>query len=260
MDPADEDFPRPCVKPDTPRPYRPVSWSFTGLVRCSQPWMRLGYNPTTIPELDSQALSNAKVLILEKNTILPGSTQNQVVQKFVQSGGRVIVMEQLYSLFPALPLEEKPVLKAFIRAYDSPVLQGLEEADLAYWGDAPYALLAGDTYVAKAMYRKDDGALMLPILDSGEGGFGSGTMDYTPLFEAREGEGLILACQMRISDKIQDTPAAERLFVNLLQRAIEFKPDKHPTPSKWQATDNRIGRILCLSVCRKNHPCQQRHT
>lgn len=186
----------------------------------------LGYIHTYIDELDALALSNAKVLILEKNTVLPGSTQNQAARSFVQNGGRVLVMEQTYSLFPALPLEEKPVLKAFIRAYDSPVLQGLAEDDLAFWGGAPYPLLAGDTYVAKAMYRKDDGTLMLPILDSGEGGFGSGNMDYTPLFEAREGDGLILACQMRISDKIPDTPAAERLFANLLQRAIEFKPDQ----------------------------------
>jgi beta-galactosidase len=152
------------------------------------------------------------------------------VQAFVQRGGRVIVMEQAHLLFPTVPLEDKPVLTAFVRAADYPVLDGLTDDDFAFWGDDPYPLIAGDAYVANKLYRKDDGRLMLPLLDAGEGGFGHGDLECTPLFEAQDGEGLILACQLRITDKLHDTPAAERLFLNLLHRATTYQSQPSHSP------------------------------
>jgi hypothetical protein len=183
---------------------------------------------TYVDDLEPTTLSGVKVLIMERNTVRPGSRQNQHVQAFVRGGGRLIVMEQTACLFPALELVEKPVLGAFARAYGHPVLHGISENDLVAWGDDPYPLLANGAYVAIRMYRKDDGRSMLPLLDSGEGGFGSGDLSLTPLFEARDGSGLILACQMRLTEKLAQIPAAQTLFANILRRAIAYEPITAP--------------------------------
>jgi len=176
--------------------------------------------------LDTESLAGACILIMEPNTVVPGSQQNRQVQAYAKAGGRAIILAQANSLFPQVALEDKPVLKAFIRTYGRghPVVEGTTDNDLFAWGDAPYPLLASDAYVARKLYRKDDGQWMLPLIDSGEGGFGTGDLGTTALFEAPEGDGLILACQLRLAEKLLQIPAAETLLLRLLQRAATYTP------------------------------------
>lgn len=182
-------------------------------------------------DLEESTLDGARVLVIGKNSVKPGSTQNAAIHSFVRNGGRVIVMEQRYSLFPALALESKPVLAAHIRAPHHPIVRGFVDDDLFAWGDDPYAAVVSDTYVAEFMYRKNDCAATLPILESGEGSWGRGDMEYTPLFEHREGNGLILACQMRVTDKIARIPSAARLFRRLLERAAGYSLQPAASPA-----------------------------
>jgi len=183
-----------------------------------------------VNELEPTTLQSVDILVMEKDTVVPGSQMNRLVQAFVQGGGRLILMEQSASLFPELRLEDKPVLKAFRRAYGHPALASITDSDLFAWGDAPYPLLASDAYVALRMYHKDDGRLMLPLVDSGEGGFGTGDLDFTPLFEAMDGAGLVLACQLRITDRWAEIPPARTLLANLLRRAAHFRAEQAPDP------------------------------
>ena len=176
-----------------------------------------------VDALDERSLASAKVLIMEKDCVIPGSLQNKDVKEFVRRGGRLILLEQEYSLFPGIVLEEKTVLKAFPRCYGHEILSGITQDDLFSWSDDSYTATAGNSYLAERMYRKDDGKHMLPVLDSGEGGFGLGNLDYTPLFESVYGDGLIIACQLRLSDKLNDIPAAEQIFLNMLKRADSYQ-------------------------------------
>lgn len=173
-------------------------------------------------DLTVEKLANYNLLLMEKNTVKPGSIQNQILQQFIQDGGRLIVMEQETSLFPGLELKDKPVWQAFVRSYNHDILTGIEEKELFAWGEDPYTLYSGDSYLTNKMYLKDDGSYIEPILDSGEGGFGFGDLNYTPLFEAREGKGLIIACQLRLTDKMDTVPVAHRLFCNLLKRTNNY--------------------------------------
>jgi beta-galactosidase len=177
-----------------------------------------------VDELSANAIGTAKILVMEKQTVLPGSKQNKEIRDFVRRGGRLILMEQLHSLFPSVRLEGKPVLTAFVRAYKHPVTAGFKDADFSFWGESPYSQLDNDGYVAANMYRKDDCRNMLPLLDSGEGQFGTGDISFTPLFESVDGAGLILACQLRLTEKIQTVPAAERMLIRLLEYAASWKP------------------------------------
>jgi hypothetical protein len=202
---------------------------------------RLGCDYAWVDDLDAASLAEYAILLMAPNTVEPGSRQNQAVRAFVAAGGRLIVMAQRYSLFPEVVLEDKPVLKAFVRSFDHPVLAQVEDDELFAWGDDPYPLLASDAYVARRMYRKDDGRLMQPLLDSGEGGFGSGDLDLTPLFEAWEGEGVILACQLRLIDKLDVVPAAGQLLVNLLRRAATYAPPEPTTAFQIVSGDEIAG-------------------
>jgi hypothetical protein len=58
---------------------------------------------------DLSDIGDADILILEKNTVTPGSDMPVHIRRFTQAGGRVIVMEQYASVFPAFVIEDKLV-------------------------------------------------------------------------------------------------------------------------------------------------------
>jgi beta-galactosidase len=190
----------------------------------------LGVTPTYVDSLEKLDPDEYPVLILEKNTVAAGSLQNRLVQAFCRAGGRVLVMEQVVSLFPGMRVEDKPLQTQFFRAPDHPVLSGLTEEDVAFWGDSPYPEQGGNAFVLSRAYRKDDGRHALCILDGDEGGFGQGGLDFAGLLELREGAGLVLACQLNITDKAAMIPAAARLLANLLRRLYDYRPAETPAP------------------------------
>jgi hypothetical protein len=185
---------------------------------------RLGLGATYVPDLEAPTLAPFDLLLVEMNSMKAGTAMNRQLQAFAARGGRVVILEQSVSPFPALPLTDQPVNTAFVRAPHHPIMAGLADADFAYWGDDPYALPGGNACVARRLYAKDDGQHMLSLLDSGEGGFGHGDLQHTPLFEAPEGDGLILACQLRITECLDTIPMAERLLCRLLLRADSYAP------------------------------------
>ncbi|MBD3321331.1 MAG: hypothetical protein GF350_09580, partial [Chitinivibrionales bacterium] len=189
-----------------------------------------GVRSDMLPELSAGTLNETDILIMGKNSIDPDASPNRIIERFVSGGGRLVLLEQEYSLFPSLKLEHAQVLTAFPRAYGHPVLDGFEQRDFEYWGEDPYAALLSDSFVAQAMYRKDDLQAILPILDSGEGRWGEGGIYYTPLFEYRHGKGVALSCQLRISDKLDTVPAASRLLMKLLEYAAAFTPNEQESP------------------------------
>jgi hypothetical protein len=183
----------------------------------------LGAQPVYLNSLDELVSGGIDVLIMEKNTVAAGSTQNTQIQAFCRAGGRVLVMEQEVSLFNSLMLEDKPLQTQFFRAPGHPVLTGIKENELAFWGDSPYSEQGGDAFVVSRAYRKDDGKHTLFILDGEEGSFGSGGMGYAGLVEIREGTGLILSCQLNITNKADVIPAAAKLLVNMLRHLLRYR-------------------------------------
>lgn len=189
----------------------------------------LGLEATRLDQLDARSLSGIRTLLIERQWVRPGSIQHLAVRDFALAGGRVVLLEQENSLFPGLLLEAKPVSTAFIRASGHPLLADLREDDLRDWGDDAYAQVVADTLVASRMYRKEDGSAMLAVCDSGEGGFGNGGMEHTPLFTTVIGRGVALACQFLVTDKAIEHPGALRLFANLLAHADAWEPVRAET-------------------------------
>jgi hypothetical protein len=58
----------------------------------------------------------------------------------------------------------------------------------------------------------------LPILDGGY------SLQYSPLMEYREGKGMVLFCQLDVTGRTENDPAAETLVDNLLRYVSAWKP------------------------------------
>ncbi|MBN1556569.1 MAG: hypothetical protein JW951_00320, partial [Lentisphaerae bacterium] len=71
--------------------------------------------------------------------------------------------------------------------------------------------------VASVLIEKPARGDFLPILDGGY------SLQYSPLLEYREGSGLVLFCQMDVTGRTADDPAALRLARNLLEYASAWK-------------------------------------
>ena len=72
--------------------------------------------------------------------------------------------------------------------------------------------------VASVLIEKPARGDFLPILD---GGF---SLQYSPLLEYREGQGLVLFCQLDVTGRTEADPAAETLARNILQYVSSWKP------------------------------------
>jgi hypothetical protein len=182
----------------------------------------LGVECKAVTSVAEAQTAGLRILLVGPRAVADGSTLNRELECFCQAGGRAIVLAQDVSVCPGLEPVLKPVQTAWFRAPGHPLLTGLVEADLRFWGDDPFSLLAGDTCVANRLLRKDDGTHLHTIIDTGESGMGGGDLEYCVLGEVRAGAGLAILCQLRLTEKLDTIPAARRLLLNLLQRASSF--------------------------------------
>jgi beta-galactosidase len=72
--------------------------------------------------------------------------------------------------------------------------------------------------VASVLIEKPARGDFLPILDGGY------SLQYSPLLEYREGQGLIVFCQLDVSGRTEVDPVAEQVTANLLQHVSHWKP------------------------------------
>jgi beta-galactosidase len=72
--------------------------------------------------------------------------------------------------------------------------------------------------VASVLIEKPACGDFLPIVD---GGF---SLQYSPLMEYREGNGMVLFCQMDVTGRTETDPAAQTLTANLLEYVSKWKP------------------------------------
>ncbi len=198
-----------------------------------------------IQDLNQQELGSFSTLLIEQNTIEPESPAKGGIRRFLERGGRVVLLEQRVSLFEDAPIMEKSVQTAFRRTAENPVLHNLSDCDLRFWGDDPYPLLSGDSYVAHRLYRKNNCRALHFLADSGEGGFGGGDLDQAPLLEMPWGQGILWACQFRVTDKALTEPAADLLLRNLLRSAETYrgKPRQTANPDLLHTPETPPTRI-----------------
>ncbi len=186
-------------------------------------------------------LSEYDILIIGKAALTPEGPAPEISR--VRNGLKVLVFEQTSEALEkrlGFRVQEYGLRNVFRRVPDHPALAGLTGEHLCDWRGAStitpprLAYELSDTYngaptvrwcglevprlwrcgnrgnVASVLIEKPARGDFLPLID---GGF---SLQYSPLMEYREGRGMILFCQMDVTGRTEDEPAAARLVSNIL--------------------------------------------
>ena len=208
----------------------------------------------------------------------------------VGDGLKVLVLEQSSAVLEkrlGFRVQEYGLREAFPRVADHAALRGLSAERLRDWqGEAtllpsrldytlvprlgptvewagievPRAWRAGCRgNVASVLIEKPGAGDFMSVVD---GGFG---LQYSALLEYREGAGLVVFCQMDVSGRTSEDPAAARLLANLVEHVAGYEatPSRGVTyvgedagalhlasagyaPSAFSPDDSPSGRVLVL--------------
>ncbi len=150
-------------------------------------------------------------------------------------------------------VEEYGLRQVWPRVPDSPLLAGLKAENLRDWRGAATLLPPTLDYtlsprysgaptvrwcglevtrlwrcgnwgnVASVLIEKPPRGDFLPIVDGGY------ALQYSPLLEYREGRGLVLFCQMDVTGRTEQDPAAETLADNILRYVEAWRPTARRT-------------------------------
>ena len=194
-------------------------------------------------------LTGYEVLIIGKAALTADGPAPDVMR--VRDGLRVLVFEQTSEALEkrlGFRVAVYGLRNAFRRVPDHPALAGLGDEHLRDWrGEATllpprlayepsskYNGVPGVRWcglevprlwrcgnrgsVASVLIEKPPIGDFLPIAD---GGF---SLQYSPLLEYREGKGMVLFCQMDVTGRTEEDPAAARLVANLLSYVDGRKP------------------------------------
>ena len=187
----------------------------------------------------------------------------------VPDGLKVLVFEQTSQALEkrlGFRVQEYGLRNVWPRVAGHPVLAGLDDQHLRDWrGEATIlpprlAYELSDRYngapavrwcglevprlwrcgnrgnVASVLIEKPARGDFLPIVD---GGF---SLQYSPLLEYREGRGMVLFCQLDVTGRTEDDPAADRLVKNLLGYVSSWKPGPAP-PGVVRGRSARAGPL-----------------
>jgi beta-galactosidase len=194
-------------------------------------------------------LSKYDLLIVGKHALTPEGPGPNLAK--VRDGLRVLVFEQQADVLEqrfGFRVQEYGLRELFRRIPDHAILAGLNEDLLRDWrGEAttmaprlkyeerPYPLInptilsAGVVVtrpwrcgnrgnVASVLIEKPACGDFLPLIDGGY------SMQYSPLMEYHEGQGMVLFCQMDVTGRTETDPAAGRLTRNVLAYVSAWKP------------------------------------
>ncbi len=191
-------------------------------------------------------MSGVDILLIGKGALTLGGAAPDISR--VRNGLKVVVFEQTSEVLEqrlGFRVTEYGLRQAFPRVSNHPLLKDLDVSTLRDWrGEAtllpsvmPYTLKpmygpmvkwcgmevphvwrAGNQgNVASVLIEKPGSSDFLPIIDGGY------SLQYSPLMLHREGNGMMLFCQMDISGRTEEEPAAQRLLTNILNYAGQWK-------------------------------------
>ena len=203
--------------------------------------------------VDAEAdLSNYDMLIVGKAALTIDGPAPRIER--VRDGLKVILFEQTSDVLEkrlGFRVQEYGLRQVFPRIAEHPLLAGILPEHLRDWrGEATttaprlaYEMrpMHGPTIkwcdlpvtrvwrcgnrgnVASVLIEKPARADFLPIVDGGY------SLQYSPLLVYREGQGLVVFCQMDVTGRTDSDPAADLLVRNLLRYVSDWKPTTRRT-------------------------------
>ncbi len=208
-------------------------------------------------------LAGYDLLLVGKAALTPEGAAPDISR--VRDGLRVILFEQTSDVLEkrfGFRVQEYGLRRVFSRVPDHPLLAGVGDENLHAWqGEAtlmpsrltgytmrprygasiewcgillPRAYRAGNWgNVASVLIEKPSRGNFLPIVDGGY------SLQYSPLMEYREGDGVVLLCQMDVTGRSEPEAAAARLVTNMLNYVCSYSA---PTVRKAVYVGPEAGR------------------
>ncbi len=208
-----------------------------------------GLGVTCQPVNADADLSGFDVLLIGKGALTVDGAAP--VLKPLRDGLKVVVFEQTAKVLEkrlGFRVEEYGLRQVWPRVADSPLLAGLKTENLHDWrgcstllpptldytlnprfNGAPTVRWCGLDVtrlwrcgnwgnVASVLIEKPPRGDFLPIVDGGY------ALQYSPLLEYHEGRGLVLFCQMDVTARTENDPAAETLVGNIIRYVSAWQP------------------------------------
>ncbi len=159
-----------------------------------------------------------RALILSQTTM--DDKTRTTLEDYARQGMHIILLNS--KSWPAGWLElsepDSPVActLAFSLAQGHSAFQNLEKGDFRYWAE--------DHLVSQNLLLKPPGGPMLTLAESGGNRLG---MKFTPLAQAKIGNGLITACRFDLFKKMKTEPAAGQILCNLINQNLPVADFSH---------------------------------
>ena len=204
------------------RPLDGISLNLVGAAALAKSLEKLGATVRCLPDLANADPALDRVILVAPFAL--NATAGPILRGLLDAGARIVLLEQNVSVFPGLPMKEQEVVSAWKRSPRHPVVENIGEALFKFWGDTPYPALDGDLFVIRRAYTKGDARHAACLADTGDGGFGYGDLEGQAILEVEDANGLLLACQLLIGERLGDLPVAELLVTNLIRRAVSWNP------------------------------------
>lgn len=229
-----------------------------------------GLGVTGQPVEAAADLSGFDVLLIGKGALTTGGPAPALQR--VRDGLKVVVFEQTAEVLEkrlGFRTEEYGLRQVWPRVPDSPLLAGLKAENLHDWRGSSTLLPPTLAYtlsprysgaptvrwcglevprlwrcgnwgnVASVLIEKPPRGDFLPIVDGGY------ALQYSPLLEYREGRGLVLFCQMDVTARTENDPAAETLAGNILRYVETWRP----TPRRTAMYAGDSAGLAWLTAC-----------
>jgi len=154
--------------------------------------------------------------------------------QFIRNGGRMVVFEQSGSKLLGLTLDPRRERRAFIAMPGHPAFANLADGDFSDWQGTSSLVkpfpptLPGFHWSTPAVTSTTGVVSSFPAEKPHFGNFQilleSGyDLQFSPLMEMRSGKGLVIFCQLDVTNRINTEPAAAQLVQNLLNYAVTAK-------------------------------------
>jgi beta-galactosidase len=199
------------------------------------------------PVEEKTDLSAYDILVVGRSALTLKNPAPDIKQ--VREGLKVVIFEQTPDVLEkrfGFRVAAYGLRQVFKRVPDHPLLKGIEAENLhdwrgeativpsrleyemrprygptVKWCDIPVTRLwrcGNRGNVASVLIEKSARGDFMPILDGGY------SLQYSPLMEYREGEGMVLFCQIDITGRTEDDPAGQLLTRNILNYVSAWQP------------------------------------
>ena len=186
----------------------------------------------------SEAAAGSVLVFGDRLELVPGDVQKEVGE-FADAGGSVVFLEQNTFALGNLSLVKQDFFSAYTGNHKHPILRGLTDDDLIFWGpsvheDRPEAMI-------HANFAKPQTGEFTFVLESAAGDYADGGDLWTPLMTMRHGRGRLVFCQIEINENYDTVPQATVLLRNILEYAVNSVPQPY---KKVYACDSVSAEVL----------------